>query len=202
MLRIFSGTLFLLAFLSLSPVSEADTFDFSLVSVDGLYSGAGSFNAQFTAPYGYELTSLDAEINGDPLALIGGYLGADLAFDGIVEGPAFSPKFFLDGSEYLITEQDAGPIQGDVLVLIDSNGDYLAAPHEILFTVSDVSVKTPEPSVLLLLLFGFGVIGVGMRRRCNLKCPLALFPRYFAGLGTCWPLDRALGERRANSNRD
>jgi hypothetical protein len=164
----------LAVFLFLVHPTRADTFAFNFssngISWDysgGAVSGEGSFTTDPDAPApeggGYLLTSLTGEMNGQPMDLVSGQL-CDIQC-GIIEFGDFNQDeliFTVDGAPYSIFESNGGPLSGYVLWL---NGEYSGI--ELSFDLVDLStVSTPEPSTILMMSFGLGLLIVcGSRER-------------------------------------
>jgi hypothetical protein len=155
------GVIVLLGLLSVCPISHADTFAFDFYVAGGGTAGGGVFDTlPFEGPNGdegdYPLSALYGELNGDPMTLAGGALGADFHFD------EFEPDqfdFLVDGILYSIFQVDGGPLAGYVLALGDEQD--ASDEVEINFTLTQLSsspISTPEPSALVLLLVGFSVM--------------------------------------------
>jgi hypothetical protein len=168
--------LVLLVFAGLSPVSKADNFTFTFISLNGVIAGSGAFS---TLPFdttpdgqvlpllqGYFITSLDGQVNGIPMVLVPGssfmnnFTNAPLPlnvplipFDQFdFNGGVLS--FTLDGLGCQIVDSQSGPLIG--FTFFAPPGIPGISSQEISLQVID----TPEPSGLALLaagLFGLAV---------------------------------------------
>jgi hypothetical protein len=173
-----------LFFLFVHP-ARADRFDFSFQTNDGTLAGAGFFD---TAPFGtspdgqpedltgFEMTSIDGEVNGIPMEIAGSLisgmdyegpvppvLGVPLVLYGQDGGFSFlsgNMYFTLDGQLYRIHVIDMGPV--DLSGLNISTGTT-----DMQITMTVIPVATPEPSTLLSCLIGLLIIGVWRPRLSN-----------------------------------
>lgn len=158
---------FILAFVVVAALSvpvRADTFDFSFATLDGEFSGVGSFNtyAFSTQPDGmpsdcgcYVMESLSGEVDGIAVVLVD---GSAMQYEGPIPPVVGVPlilfenmdflqqdfAFLLDSQEYHIHVQDMGPSQDLGLNLYGPGYQ-----DQVMLGV----VPTPEPSTSLLLIF-------------------------------------------------
>jgi hypothetical protein len=125
--------------------------------------GVGSFEAvpDVGFPGGYAIESLTGEMNGQPMDLVYGNLGADLHFGEFVQNQL---DFTVDGVLYAIFEADTGPFPGPTLWVGGLNDATEEIP--LALTVADPApADTPEPSSLLLMAFGLALVGVAFAWR-------------------------------------
>jgi hypothetical protein len=153
------GVLALLLF-SIHSV-KADTYDFDFVSTgsvgDGLpdpVTGGGSFQTAPAGgfPGGSIVTSLIGEMDGQPMTLISGGLNDAGQFSGYAQDQLL---FSVDGAIYAIFEGDEPPVAGYQLW-----AGGTAFPTDIIpirFDLVDPT-DTPEPSTILLLTIGLGLL--------------------------------------------
>jgi hypothetical protein len=167
----------LLVLAGLSPVSKADNFSFTFVSLNGAIAGSGTFSSlRFdTAPdgtvlpllQGYFISSLNGQVNGIPMVLLPGSLMNNFTNAPLPANVPLIPflqfdfltgalSFTLDGQASQILDSQAGPFIG--FTLLAPPGIQGISTQEIKLQVID----TPEPGGLALLaagLFGLGVFG-------------------------------------------
>jgi hypothetical protein len=162
-----------------SPISKADNFAFTFVSLDGSFAGSGTLGTLpfdttpdgqvFPILQGYFITSLDGQVNGIPMVLVPGssfmrnYTTASLPlnvplipfvqFD--FSGGVLS--FTLAGQGAQIINSQNGPLIG--FTLFAQPGIPGISSQEIDLQVID----TPEPSILTLL--AAGLFGLAVLRR-------------------------------------
>jgi hypothetical protein len=171
----------LLLFAGLSPVSKADNFAFTFVSLDGSLAGSGTFA---TLPFdttpdgqvlplleGYFITSLSGQVNGIPMVLVPGssfmnnFTNAALPlnvplipfvqFDFLTGALSFT----LDGQASGILDSQGGPLIG--FTLFAPPGIQGISSQEIELQV----IETPEPGGLALLAAGLLALAVFGRSR-------------------------------------
>ncbi|HEX4073823.1 MAG TPA: hypothetical protein VHX49_00350 [Candidatus Acidoferrales bacterium] len=160
--------------------TKADTFDFNFSTVNGAFSGSGSFNTYAFAtdpstgqPIAYSgcyISSLDGEVNGIAMVLAPGYPGSAMDYYGPLPPVPDVPltlyteynflngalNFTLDGQTYFIHDLDMGP---DDLLGLNLYGP--GVEDLITMTVTPAS----EPSTLLSLLAGlFLLVLLAVRR--------------------------------------
>jgi hypothetical protein len=167
-----------LFFLFVHP-AKADRFDFSFQTIDGTLAGSGFFD---TAPFGtmldgqpeayggFEIASLDGEVNGIPMVLDSAtrngmdsegpfplVLGVPLVLYSGFNFLNCNLNFTLDGQLYTIHDIDMGPVELSGLNIWNGTTNT-----QIAMTV--IPVATPEPSTLLSCLIGLTIIGAFRRR--------------------------------------
>lgn len=152
--------------LASAATARADSFTFDFSGQD--VSGSGSFLTDPLVMYpggGYELTSLNGEMNGQSMELVYGALNYEDAFEGTVGDGTGDLVFTVGGVEYAIFEPDMGPDIGYQLWLGGLDADL---PTPITFSVADpVPTDTPESGTLLLCVLG--MLTVFSRRIRNLN---------------------------------
>jgi hypothetical protein len=176
-MRILLCAFLLLVLTGLSPISKADNFAFTFVSLDGSFAGSGTFGTLpfdttpdgqvFPLLQGYFITSLDGRVNGIPMVLVPGdnfmsnFTTASLPLNVPLipfvqfDFSAGVLSFTLDGKGAQIVDSQNGPLIG--FTLFAQPGIPGISSQEIDLQVID----TPEPSILTLLaagLFGLAVL--------------------------------------------
>jgi hypothetical protein len=149
--------------------AEADTFDFTFVSLNGAVAGSGTFSTLpfDTAPdgevlpllEGYFITSLDGQVNGIPMILLPGsfmnsFTNAPLPLNvPLIPFNQFdflhgTLSFTLDGEDCEIVDSQQGPLVG--FTFFAAPGIQGISSQEIALQVID----TPESGSILFLALG------------------------------------------------